>query len=258
MLNIKRKITGLAQACLLFLSTLALSMSVIADELVFSNRPDRSVQGIFLGMDKPGSLSFQAFGEEQPRSVELREISSLSLDKPLQISYGLRGQGKKLSRGLLHGYAAPDFLIQPAGESKARKVSSMQMRKLEYELDMRDYMLRMQAFKEKQAREQASDNKGRAFPLPNKITVVHFADTELRANARQGSLCQRLCKDSKRPAEYVQVLLESLDSKTARELKLKSLPQFWFYKANGSLSARLIERFTDADIEEAFKKAAKR
>jgi hypothetical protein len=38
-------------------------------------------------------------------------------------------------------------------------------------------------------------------------------------------------------------------------LELNSLPQFWFYSRSGQLTKKLIERFTEADIETAMKEA---
>ncbi|MDD3695593.1 MAG: hypothetical protein PHG44_06445 [Lentisphaeria bacterium] len=247
--NLRGGIFGLA-----VLLSLALQLALRGDELLFSGQ---RLQGIFLGMDKASSLSFQVFGEEQPRSIAFRKISSLSLDKPLPVGYALRNQGKKLHRGSLHGYVSPNFLLQAPGEAKPRQVSAMQLLHLKYDLDMRDYMLRMQAFRQEQAAQQGKADAARSFPLPGKTTVVYFGDVQLQVNARQANLCQRLCEESKKPAAYVPLLLASTQEALAKELGLKTLPQFWFYKADGTISSKLSGRFTEADIENAFKKAAK-
>jgi hypothetical protein len=39
------------------------------------------------------------------------------------------------------------------------------------------------------------------------------------------------------------------------ERGIKSLPQFWFYSRSGRLLKKLTDRFTEADIDEAFKEA---
>lgn len=238
--------------CLLAL----LSLGLCGDELRLAD--GTKLQGVFLGLDAKGKVSFQCFSEEAPWEGPLPSVKRLKLDKPVKITfYGAR-EPKKGLKGTLGGYKDGNFRLTLPGDSKPQELPSLRVAKLEVAIDMADFLRRKEEFR----RQQAADNAEKAVEIsemlqPGKAAIVHFHSPTMERNERQGSLARRLCDSSKGKAVYLEIMVDSLQSPTAKKYKLKSLPQFWFYNGNGKQTSRLDRKFTEEEIEEAFRHAVK-
>ena len=85
--------------------------------------------------------------------------------------------------------------------------------------------------------------------------IVHFHYPKSVASVRQGALVATLARDSRGTVTLRKVEVPDWEAPVARQLQVKSLPQFWFYDARGNLSGKLTERFTDEDIASALRNA---
>ncbi len=215
-------------------------------------------QGFFLELDSKGRLSFQTFEQEEALSLPLSVIDTLTLDKPRQVSFIASRNKKKTLEAVFQGFQDGNFSLRLPGEEKNRNFQQLQIHKISAPLDMREFMLRRQEIQEQKA--AATENTGRkakTMLVPGKATVIYFKATDSDPTSRQGSLLKKLCADQPRKAICVEVPLNSLQHQTAIINDLKSLPQFWFYSADGRLAGKLIDRFTENDIEKMLRKAIK-
>ena len=88
------------------------------------------------------------------------------------------------------------------------------------------------------------------------INVVHFHKASILSSVRQGNYLEMLSRKSK-GRMVVQRVFAEWDSPICTALEIKSLPQFWFYSRSGTLTKKLVDRFTEADIDAALKEAAR-
>ncbi|NMA20241.1 MAG: hypothetical protein GX927_06650 [Lentisphaerae bacterium] len=243
----------------IFLLFLSVGLSfVLADELHLGEK--KPLKGIFLGISERSKVSFQVYGEETPRDFDAGKVKKLTLDKPAKVRCFLKRNRKQGKPGQFSGMQDGKCQILFSGEKSEQEIPLLQLHHLEVELDMKDYMTRMEEQRQKKAEKLAGKKKAaKEFISPGRISVLHFTSPELAANSRQGNLAKRLCEgsSSRRPAEYVPIMIDSLESEIARANSLESLPQFWFYSSTGVLITKLTGRFTDEDIEQAFRKAGK-
>lgn len=227
-----------------------------ADDLHLGGK--KAHEGIFLGLSDNGKISFQVYGEETPQEFSTKKVTAILLDQPVKVRFYPKRNAKKFRSGQFFGMKNNRFLLHFTGEKEEQEISLLQLYKLEVELDMKVYLKRMENYRRRKAEALAEQKKAAAeFLVPGRLVVLHFVSPQVAANSRQGNLAHRLCADSTRFAQYVPVLIESLESPIARKNALQSLPQFWFYTAQGTLSSKLSGRFTDEDIETAFRKAGK-
>lgn len=225
-----------------------------SDELHLDGR--KPVKGIFLGISQRSKISFQVYGEETPQEFVAGKVKEITLDKAVKVRCFQKRNRKQGRSGLFRGMQEGKYHIRFSGETSDQELSLLQLHQLEVELDMKHYMTRMEEQRLKKAGKLAGKKRdAKEFVSPGRISVLHFTSPEWSVNSRQGNLAKRLCEDSSRPAEYVPILIDSLKSEVARANSLESLPQFWFYNSGGVLIIKLTGRFTDDDLEQAFRKA---
>ena len=87
------------------------------------------------------------------------------------------------------------------------------------------------------------------------INVVHLHLPSAVASVREGNYLDALA--SKRANNMVvrKVMIPDFEAPICAALKIKSLPQFWIYDAQGKLVKKLTDRFTEGDIDAALKEA---
>lgn len=224
-----------------------------ADELQLKTKTVH--QGVFLSLDHKGRVTFQTFEQDEPLNFPLSVISAIRFDKPQKASFVSRRNKKKSLDALFYGLQDGKFSLKLAKESAAKDFQQLQIHKLTAILDMRDFMLRRQTYQQQKA--AATEKQGvraEEMLVAGKATVLHFVVAEVDVASRQGNLARKLCNDNEHKAAYVEVVLNSLQHQTAVVNGLKSLPQFWFYTANGELFDKLVNRFTEDDIEKTLQK----
>ena len=235
----------------------ALLTALQADELRLDGKMKQ--QGIFLGIAENGRVSFQVYGKDNPQEFASAKIDEIILDKPVKVRCYQKRNRKVVTQGMFKGMKNGQYKIAFSREKNDRLLSRLELHKLEVDLDMKYYMTRMEANRRQKAEEFAGKKLAAAdFLSPGRLSILHFTSPEVMVNSRQGNLAKRLCESSRRPAEYVEILVDSLEGKVAQANSLASLPQFWFYDSGGKLLVKLTGRFTDGDIEEAFRRAGKK
>lgn len=88
------------------------------------------------------------------------------------------------------------------------------------------------------------------------VNVVHFHIGSVHSSVRQGNYLETLAQKSKGKFVVKRVVTD-WNSPICKALEIKSLPQFWFYSRTGRLTGKLIDRFTEADIDAAMKEASR-
>ena len=238
------------------LTLLFAALTVSADELRLKTGAVH--QGVFLELDAKGRLSFQTFEQDEPLKFPTAEISAVTLEKPRSVTFIASQNKKKTLKASWQGMQDGKFTLLLPGETQAKSFQPLQIHKLSAPLDMREFMLLRQKYQEqKSADTEKVGRKAEDMLVAGKATVLYFVSTQTDVASRQGSLLKKLCRDKQRQVECVEVQLNDLQHQTAVVNGLKSLPQFWFYSADGRLAGKLVERFTESDIEKMLKKAIK-
>ena len=89
------------------------------------------------------------------------------------------------------------------------------------------------------------------------VNVVHFHYKKAVSSVRDGNYLQGLAARRKNHLVVRKVIVEDFNAPICRKLGLKTLPQFWFYSADGELVKKLTDRFTESDIDAAIREAAR-
>ena len=88
------------------------------------------------------------------------------------------------------------------------------------------------------------------------VNVIHFHKASILSSVRQGNYVEMLSQKSKGRVVMERIVAD-WDSPICVALEIKSLPQFWFYSRSGHLTRKLVDRFTETDIDAALKEAAR-
>lgn len=94
-----------------------------------------------------------------------------------------------------------------------------------------------------------------ALVKPGVVTIIYIHHPEMAGNQRQGNYVETL--ETRHPGKVAVVKVEigAWDSPTAVKYGIASAPQFWFHNRRGVLTRKLVDRFTEADIDNALKAA---
>ena len=89
------------------------------------------------------------------------------------------------------------------------------------------------------------------------VNVVHFHYPQAMASTRQGNYIQGIMTRHANRMVVLKIVTPDFNAPICNALKLKSLPQFWFYSPDGRLVKKLVDRFTESDIDAALKEASR-
>jgi hypothetical protein len=219
------------------------------DELLLKGT-EEAVGGDFLEF-KNGRVSFRpATGKEIRERIAM--VDTLLLDPPAKVDSKFRG--KKERRDLkLKGLRDSTFIFDENG--RELQMAAGHVTYVRMGLDWDRAKLRMQTPGAKSA---GSDVEVEDLVQAGRVTIVHFVpagaafDAAAKmASTRTGNYLEALRDKSRGKLAVVEVRLAAWDDPTARRCEIRSMPQFWFYNAAGKLAAKLVDRFTSADIDEA-------
>lgn len=205
-----------------------------------------SLQGAFTGF-RGGQFHFAEDGEADRKFPQIK-VAALSLSPPVSVNLKRRG-GRNESGITLTAYNKPHF--QFSGPDGALNLAGAQVASIEV-LDT--FARAMQHQTERDRADQAAvASEGRLVVPTGQVTVVHFHMESVVSSMRQGHYAQTLA--GKHKIAYVRVDLTGWTDAIATEHHITSAPQFWFYDREGRVTQRLTDRFTDVDLETAFRKA---
>lgn len=244
--------SGAMYRCL-FLGLLPVVCAVSAVALDSLERPaGPPVEGFFLSYDR-GTFNFmnkeQKTLHERPSAVK-----KLTMEKPVRATVELKTKRNEKQEVEIVGYEAGQFLVLRDGAPEKIALmnvaelaaKSIDMNRTTDQLGSQDYVI----------------SKGEEVDLakaavPGKVTILQFHLPGSISSERQGNSVMTMAKESKGKIEVKRVIVPSPQAPVARQQALTSLPQFWFYGKSGQLVTKLTDRFTDQDIVDAVKKAAK-
>ena len=210
------------------------------------------VDGFFLGFEK-GEFHFmnraQKTVKQQPFSVK-----KLTLDKPLKATVESKMKRNAKDEVMLTGFEMGNFLVERDGAAEKIPVQNVAA-------------LRVDAMANNRTMDQlaARDNvisKGEEVDLQKaaeagKVTVIQFHLPGALASEREGNYLDTLEKRGAGRLVVKRVVVKDAGEPVTKQYAVTTLPQFWFYGKNGQLAAKLTDRFTENDINEAMKKASR-
>ena len=210
------------------------------------------IEGFFLSYDR-GTFNFMNHQEktlhERPSSVK-----KLSMEKPVKAAVELKTKRNEKQEIELTGYENGQFLVLRDGREEKiplmniaeLSVKSIDMNRTTDQLEDPSYIL-------SKGEEVDLSKAG----LPGKVVILHFHQPGSISSERQGNSIATMARDSKGRIEVRRVVVPNAQAPVIKQHNLTSLPQFWIYGKSGQVSSKLVTRFTDQDILDAVKKAAK-
>lgn len=87
------------------------------------------------------------------------------------------------------------------------------------------------------------------------VNVVHFHLPSAVGSVREGNYLDALGAKKSNRIAVLKVTVKDFEAPICTALKIKSLPQFWVYDAQGKLVKKVTDRFTEGDIDAAIKEA---
>lgn len=210
------------------------------------------VEGFFLSYDR-GKINFMN-REQKTLHESPGGVKKLILDRPLKGSLELKSKRGAKDDVTLTGFEQGSFLVERDG--KLEKISVINL--AEFRVDATANQRTMDQLDER----AEVISKGGEVDLSKsveqgRVTVVHFHLPGAITSERQGNYVETLVRDSKGKVALKRVVVEGANVPVARQHGLVTLPQFWFYGRDGQLVTKLTSRFTENDLSEALKKAAK-
>jgi hypothetical protein len=175
-------------------------------------------------------------------------VRKIELEKPLKASIEPRA-GKRIEDALIEGF--DNGMLSFSAEGRKQTKPLLTLRTIDIEMSFDRTLDDLSA---------PVISHGESVDLPSKIakghvTVVHFHSPDVVASLRQGSYLARLANDSGGKLVALRIVSSDWSSEAYQQHKIKSLPQFWFYNANGDLAVKLTDRFTEEDIDAALETA---
>lgn len=226
-----------------FLLLFGLTALVTADTLTTTD--GRTLNGLFRSFRK-GRLAFAEFDKAEPTELDIFQVARLTVTTPLETTFTPDGAaGKTPLKGTLKSYNAAKSTFSAVIDGKKRKFSPRTYAAIESRMDLQAFQQARDAF-QKGTETAVPAQKAHKFLPRNQAAILHF-DDGTAASKRQGNLCERLARESRGKVAY-RCLPCPPDSEMAAVNGLQTTPQFWFYRADGSLARRFDERFTEEDL----------
>jgi hypothetical protein len=207
---------------------------------------DKSVEGLFLGYEN-GRFEFRGRDGKTTRLLE-SYVKSLRLSPPAAVIVKLRGHKEESGIKFVDFENSRFTLDRGSAEftAPAATVTSIQLW---------DFGRTLDALPETQAA-AADDGKGvESLLKAGRVSVVHFHKADVVSSVRQGNYLASCAEKSKGRINLVKLEITDWDCPVAVRYGIKSAPQFWFYGPKGKQAAKLVERFTDQDLDDALEKA---
>jgi hypothetical protein len=87
------------------------------------------------------------------------------------------------------------------------------------------------------------------------VNIIHFHSPKVLTSVREGNYIEALAAKPSHRLVISKVVVSDFSAPVCEQLGVKSIPQFWFYDAQGRLVKKLTDRFTEGDIDGAIKQA---
>lgn len=257
-----------------------MALPVLADSLLLTS--GLRVTGTFEGF-ADGTFVFKGEDGGVIRESPVK-VSRIEFEKPVQASirlvskayesvaltryegYQLRfeHEGKPVSAGItlvkdIERVAdAPVPAIVPAAQAEAPRLSDVTMQQVPRPA-VRNWQ-RSGKWAEVQVPGCSVISRGEVVDVEaairkGSVTIVHFHYPAAHSSVRQGNYIETIVGKNKGRMQMLRVEIPGWEAPICKALELKSLPQFWFYNAEGTLVRKLKERFTESDIDKAIVEA---
>lgn len=210
-----------------------------------------AVEGFLLSYDK-GTFNFMT---QEKKTVHERPsaVKKITLDKPLKGSLELKTKRGGKDEIMLVGFDGGNFIISRGGREE--KLPSINVAAIHLDSGNARSM------------DELSDgdniiSKGEEVDLAHvaeagKVTVLQFHQPGVITSERTANYLAALVRQNKGKVVFKRIVCEKGTEPVARQNKVATFPQFWFYNKSGQLNEKLTDRFTEQDILDAIKKASK-
>jgi len=239
-LAVRRRRLGRGTAAAL--AILAGTAGLLRADLLELKGEDRH-EGLFLGF-KQEKFQFQTADGKTLR-VPRVAVEGLSLAPPANVIVKPRGKSKREDLKLV-GYDRAGFRFTAGGQPLTLPSAGISF--IALGLDFNRPVAPAAA-------ETVSGNdpefEVEELVQPGRATVIHFHLPAAMSSVRQGHYLAERAADLKGRLRLVKVELSDFESPAARRCGIASAPQFWLYDAEGRLVRKLVDRFTEEDIDRA-------
>ena len=222
---------------------LALGLAASADDLTLMS--GQVVTGQFAGF-KNHRFVFQEQGGGE-RQEFAAAVKSVKVDTPMKVTAQLMSQ--KLDDVLFAGYEKFNVRLLRNGREYSEPATTLKQIDLSFDTQ------RIAESPGVYVISRGEDVEIEKALQPGKVNVVFFHSAVVHSSVRQGNYVELLAQQSRGRAVVMKLVLPGWNAPVVKAKELKSLPQFWFYSPSGRLVKKLVDRFTEADIDDAFKEA---
>jgi len=224
---------------------LTMAAGMAAADTLTTKDSEQPVEGQFEAFRNDRFLFLPQNGKKL--QIQRSQVIELRLTPPGRVSVKGRS-AKNTADWKLAGYATNQFTFAtPRGITT---LSAGALTAVEMKLDFRQVTTSQTA--------PAPANLDIASLIESgKVTIVHFHMPSIMSSLRQGSYAGSLERNSRGKIKVVTITLDSFTNPVAQKYAITSAPQFWFYNPQGELSTKLVDRFTEADMDNAARAAKK-
>lgn len=230
-----RRTTGL------LIAILALAARAPADDLTLLS--GQVVTGQFAGF-KNHRFIFQESGGAE-RQEFAAGIRSLKVMTPVKVSAQLMTQ--KLDDILFAGYEKFNIRLIRNGREYSEPATLLKQMDLAFDVQRTAESPGVYVIS------HGEDVEIESALMSGRINVVFFHFPEAHSSVRQGNYVELLARQSRGRVVVLKLVIPGWTAPVCKARQLTSLPQFWFYSPSGRLVKKLTDRFTESDIDDAFK-----
>jgi hypothetical protein len=231
------------RAIVMGVMTVALGWGASADQLTLVN--GQVVTGRFVGFKNRQFVFRDAGGVE--RKDFAAGVKSLKVEPPVKVSAQLISQ--TMNDVLFAGYEV--FNVRLIKNGREYSESAAMLKRIDLAFDAQRTVENPGVFVISQGESVGIEKS----LMSGRVNVVFFHFPEAHSSVRQGNYVELLARQSQGRVVVLKLIIPDWKAPVCVERDVKSLPQFWFYSPSGRLVRKLTERFTESDIDQAFKEA---
>jgi hypothetical protein len=225
------------------LMVLVLAVCASADQLTLVT--GQVVTGQFVGFKNHQFVFQDSAGAE--RKDFAAGVKNLKVDAPIKVSAHLMSQS--MNEALFTGYDKFNVRLIKDGREFSEPATLLKRIDLAFDAQRTVEDISVVVISRGEAVDIEQSLK------PGRVNVVFFHFPQAHSSVRQGNYVELMARESRGRTVILKLLIPGWEAPVCMERGIKSLPQFWFYSRSGRLLKKLTDRFTEADIDEAFKEA---
>jgi hypothetical protein len=175
-------------------------------------------------------------------------VRRIQLTKPLKGTITPRG-GKTIEGATLEGFEGGAFKYEANGQKMTRPFTMVREIRLEVKIEESLGELGVTVIS------RGEEVEIRAKLSTGRVNIVHFHAPSVASSMRQGGYIARLARESGGKIAALRIDVGDPSAPVLQQYQVRSIPQFWLYNAQGEPADKLVDRFTEEDIDAAIRRA---